>query len=150
MLVIKKSQMDFFDINAEKSFEKRIADFIRKEYPNSISSIPEEILAEKVRSGISLGRKYGMTWESSLTAFVSLIFAVSPGFHRQPVIHSVLTNQKIPANERIKALFDNTSDSDWKEAEFYKKIENIDNIQEEDKPENKENKQVKLNKSQIV
>ena len=83
----------------------------------SVEELPDEILLEMVRNGIARARNYGMSWESSLTAFVVLMFVIAPNFDQHPNIQQVLKDTTIVPDERIDHLWERTSEEDWEKVE---------------------------------
>jgi hypothetical protein len=69
-----------------------------------------------VRSGVARGRAHGLTWESSLTKFVALMFVIAPNFDRQPAAAAVLSDASLAPDERVDALIDRLSERDWRQA----------------------------------
>jgi hypothetical protein len=63
--------------------------------------------------------RYDLTWDTSITAFVAIMFAVAPNFDEQPAIRAVMNDERVPPNLRIDALWDRTTDDDWEEAALY-------------------------------
>ncbi|HLM02671.1 MAG TPA: hypothetical protein VK400_16575 [Pyrinomonadaceae bacterium] len=85
-----------------------------------VEQLPDEILLGMVRSGIARARNYEMSWESSLTAFVVLMFVIAPNFDQHPNIQRVLKDTTIVPDERIDHLWERTSEEDWeKVAQHY-------------------------------
>jgi hypothetical protein len=70
-----------------------------------------------VRNGIARARRYGMNWESSLTAFVVLMFVAAPNFDEHPLIQRILRDDGAAPNERIDRLWEKTSEANWKTVE---------------------------------
>jgi hypothetical protein len=127
MLKIRREQFDVFQSVAEINFQKRLVDYLRVNHSDAVvhlstgrmpvSQIPEEILNQMVRGGIARARSYGMSWESSLSVFVVLMFVAAPNFNDSPSIQSVLLEEKLTPNERINQLWDRTSEQDWQMVE---------------------------------
>ena len=69
-----------------------------------------------VRCGVGQARSYGMTWESSLAAFVVLMFEVAPNFEEHPLIRRVLQLPSVPPDSRIEELWKRTLDVHWQAA----------------------------------
>ena len=115
-MLIRRQQMQAFQREAERLFVGDTAEHLRRHYPEHVSGIPEEVLKAMVRGGITRGRGHGLTFRSTLTAFISLMFVVAPNFDEQPSIHEVLTNPNLPSDSRLDLLTALTTDDDWREA----------------------------------
>jgi hypothetical protein len=131
MLTIRPEQLETFLPVAEASFERRVADYIREEHAdeavtlpagegevieNKVNGLDDETLLKMVRTGIARARSYGMTWESSITAFVVLMFVVAPNFDGHPLMTHILKDGSIEPDERIDRLCEQTTDSNWEAA----------------------------------
>ncbi len=70
-----------------------------------------------IRNGISRARRYGISVESSLAAFVDLVFTVAPNFDEQAQIHAVLKDPSVPPDARVELLGEATLPQDWEQAD---------------------------------
>ncbi len=111
---IRPEQHKEFDRAAENSFVGRCIEFLKEKLPDQVGSLPPEILQQGVEDGIVKAKKYGMTWQSSLLTFVTLMFEVGPKFDQHPIISRILTDPRFPPNERTKRLFQHLNESDWR------------------------------------
>ncbi|HEV2763344.1 MAG TPA: hypothetical protein VGV38_10250 [Pyrinomonadaceae bacterium] len=116
IMLIRPSQMRAFRREAERLFVDDTAAHLRQHYPEHVSGLHEEVLKAMVRGGIARGRGHGLTLRSTLTAFVALMFVVSPNFDEQPTIYEVLNNENLHPDSRLDVLTAMTTDEDWREA----------------------------------
>jgi hypothetical protein len=126
LLKVRKEQIEAFKPQAEASFVSKVVDYLRENHADVLVQFPEEAspvkeiseerLREMARNGIARARAYGMTWESSITAFVVLMFVIAPNFDDHPLIHRVLSDEKVGPNSRIDQLWERTSEENWKVA----------------------------------
>lgn len=56
-----------------------------------VRNLPHALLETLVFHGLRKALKYGLTWESSISTFVSLMFEVAPSFDRHPTIRALLS-----------------------------------------------------------
>lgn len=117
MLTIGKQQLTALKKSVEGAYARDLTRYIRAEHPEAVEAISDEELVRRVGLGIARAEAHGLTWDSSITAFVAMMFEVAPTFDEQPAIARVLKDESIPANRRIDALWDRTTDEDWDEAE---------------------------------
>src|SRR5229473_2749666 len=121
MLRIRPEQLKVFQPVTEAAFEERVIEYLREEHPDAVvpissgaptllADLPDETLLEMVQVALRRARNYGMTWESTLTAFVVLTFVVAPRFDECPPIHQVLTDSTIDPDARIDALWERTTE----------------------------------------
>ena len=123
MLKIRAEQFDAFKDVAEAAFVRRVAGHLRHKHgdalvqlPNQVCTVkqlPEDILIDMVRKGIARARGYDVIWESTLTAFVAIMFVAAPNFDEHPLIQRVLKDDAIPPESRIDQLWDRTTDQNW-------------------------------------
>lgn len=116
-LIIRKEQMEAFEPQAEAAFVDRVVMHLREEHAEAVGRLPDDVLQEMINNGLARGRKYGLSWESSLTAFVALMFEIAPNFDEHPRIQQVLRDESVPPDSRIDMLLERISDQDWEEAE---------------------------------
>lgn len=126
MLKIRSEQIVAFQPVADAQFVRRIVEYLRNKHassvvrlpqgPTLIFRLPDAQLQKMVENGVTRAKSYGLSWESSITAFVVLMFKVSPNFDQHPAINRGLTDAQVPADERIKKLLELTTSTDWWEA----------------------------------
>jgi hypothetical protein len=86
-------------------------------YSSPLGEVPVEVLEEMIHNGIARARRYQVTWESTLTSFVSIMFVVAPNFDEHPLIRRVLNDNNISPDLRVDMLFERTEEENWDEAE---------------------------------
>lgn len=126
-MIVRSEQFTALQSQAEAGFEKRVIRHILENhrylavrFPDRtirVAEAPEKLLCEIIRNGIVRARSYGMKHESSLAAFVSLMFAVAPNFDDHPLIRGVLRNETEPPDSRIELFGEEVTDENWEEAE---------------------------------
>lgn len=127
MLIIRPEQLEPFQQVAEAAFAMELVEELREEssgvmiqLPNgsfTIDQIPEEVLYEMVRNGITRAHKYGLSWEYSIGGFVTLMFEAAPNFDEHPLIQRVLKDEDTAPDSRIDELIDRTTDENWEAVE---------------------------------
>ena len=123
MLTIRREQFEAFRHVAESAFVRRVVEHLRENVADSVVQLPNEVILVKqisderlrgmVRRGIARARDYGMDWESSVTAFVALMFVAAPNFDKHPLIERVLRDERVEANSRVDQLWERTSEDNW-------------------------------------
>jgi hypothetical protein len=126
MLKIRSEQIEAFQPVADAQFVRRIVDHLRKRQssavvrlpqgPTLIFRLPDALIHRMVQAGVARARSYGLTWESSITGFVVLMFRVAPNFDQYPAINRALTDEHVAPDARIQKLLEVTTSSDWWEA----------------------------------
>lgn len=114
MLTIKREQRSRI---GEPAFEERTFDHFRIMHPQMAWRLPDRELRRRIRHGLAKGRSYGLTWEYSLTLFLSHMLEINPRFDEHPAIQSVLLDESLPPDERIDELTsERVTDEQWEEA----------------------------------
>ena len=126
MLKIRPEQFAVFQPVAERAFVRRVVEHLRENHAAVVVRFAGEVLLVRqiadepfyalVRKAIQRARALGMDWESSITAFVVLMFVAAPNFDRHPLIQRVLKDERVPANSRIEQLWERTSEENWEAA----------------------------------
>jgi hypothetical protein len=126
MLTIRREQFSVFDQVTEAAFIRRVVEHLAEEHSDTLvktsvaestlRELPGADLHEMVRRGVERARAYGLTWESSLTSFVVLMFVVAPNFDEHPLIKRVLQDNNVEPDLRIDRLWELTSEENWEAA----------------------------------
>ena len=114
---IRQAQLESLQPIAERDFIDRLIDHVRAEHPEEVNAYAESDLRRMAANGISRARRYGISVESSIAAFVDLMFSVAPNFDEQEHIHEVLTDASYPPDARVELLGEMTLDADWEQAD---------------------------------
>ncbi len=110
MITIRKDQMIAFEKAAEDNFVREVMVFQRENLPDLTDYLTEQDLKEEVQAGMAKARSYGIEGKSDVVFFVSLRLIAGPEFDSHPVAQEILTDQTIPADERMEILADNLTD----------------------------------------
>jgi hypothetical protein len=123
MLKIFPEQMEAFSAVADELLLRRVVDHLREKYGDTVVQLPsgllivseigEDELKTIVGTGISRARCYGLSHESTLAAFIALMFEAAPNFDQYPLMQQILHDENIPANSRIDLLLSKASEEDW-------------------------------------
>src|SRR5262245_49764310 len=126
MLKIRPEQLEVFRPAAEAGLAGRLAAHLKERHGEevakisgsgwSVKQIPDEILSRMAQHGFDRARRYGLGWESSLAAFVVLMFVVAPNFDEHPLIQRILKDESVPPDERIDRLWQSISEQNWEAA----------------------------------
>ncbi|MDI1430657.1 hypothetical protein [Polyangium sorediatum] len=116
MLTLRRGQQKAFEPLVEDALVERIFVFLRQRPEPEVHRLDDAHLRAAIRAGVAQGRSFGLTWQSSLGAFVGLSIVVGPRFHEHPAVRAILTDEAIPPDERIAALRDRLTEEEWREA----------------------------------
>jgi hypothetical protein len=117
MLTIRVEQMHTLEAAGLGRQASNILEFLRARYSEAIAGMSDDELCRKVTEGVRVARRFGLTWDSKVGAFVALLFDVSPRFYEHPVVRGILRDPRIPGNYRLDRLQYCTSEEDWLEIE---------------------------------
>ncbi len=123
-MIIRSEQIDVFNKIAEDNFVRKLSTHLRTNYAETMVRMPEEnsVLSELsdetleslVRFGIERAREYGITFESSISTFIAIMFDVAPNFHTHELAQPVLKDENTEANSRVNVLLEKLSGDEWK------------------------------------
>ena len=115
MFKLRVQHLEALRPQADAEFVKRILQHLRKTKVGDVAATPDDLLFSRIRAALTRTRSYQFELESTLVAFVALMFEFSPNFDEHPKVHSILTDRKIPVESRIDELVLRMTDSDWDE-----------------------------------
>ena len=126
MLILRPEQLEAFKPLADAQFADRVAAYLRRKHaravvrlvngPTLVERLSDETLMNMVQLGIERARSYDLTWESSITTFVALMFKVAPNFDRHHLITSALHDTRFAADERLQKMWEHITSNNWEEA----------------------------------
>jgi len=128
MMRIRVEQMRAFERAAEERFVDRLVQHLREHHGQATVKLPGEIqqlenlseltLKDLVRRGVARARAFGLTWESTITGFVAIMFEVAPNFDRTPVAQAVRQASLDISDARLNLLLAAATSDDWERAEL--------------------------------
>lgn len=123
MLKIRTQQIEAFQPVAEATFLHSLIEYLREHHAQVAVQLPEHLIVINqiplaqlkilVEAGIKRARTYGITSESSLAAFVVLMFTIAPNFDDHPLIQRLLQDEKVMPDNRIDTLWSHTTEQNW-------------------------------------
>ncbi len=113
---IVADQVPLFERVAEEAFVARVAACVVEHDLGGARSLPREELSRRVRVAIARGRRHELTWESSLTAFAVLAFAMGPRFDEQRDFAARLAWRYPDENTRMALVSEGVPERAWDEA----------------------------------
>jgi hypothetical protein len=102
---------------AEAHFHRRLVEYIRRECSTAVGGLSNEVLAERIESGVKRARAYGITEHCGLATFVAFMFEFAPDFDKHPHVQGILTDSAIHPDDRIHVVADQISDEEWEAVE---------------------------------
>ncbi len=122
-MLIRSEQMTAFQQSAEDNFVRRIAEHLLAEYPKTIvtlpneksvvDELPEETLHSLIRNGIERARVHGLSFESSIAAFCTVMFEIAPNFDAHQLSQLFMQDEDTEPNARVDELLEHLTDKNW-------------------------------------
>ena len=123
MLVINDKQLGIFKTAAEARFESDLVLYIRTHQegtvvqlpwgPATVEKLPASTLLTLVRTGVEQARKYGITGQSAIAGYLTIMFETAPNFDADRFLQRFLTDSDVEPNSRIDHLLERASEEDW-------------------------------------
>lgn len=111
-MIIRASQMKTLARSSLIPFVRRTAGEMAEDYPESAGELTREELEGRVRWGMKRAGKYGFHVEADLVTYISLMFAIGPGFDNYLPFNGALTDPARDAEKRLNAVL-NAGDHHW-------------------------------------
>jgi hypothetical protein len=103
----------------DEELVEHLFDHLCDEQPEAVAELPDAEIRRRCEAGLERARSHGFDTPEAITAFVTLMFLISPRFDEHPAIAAVLDDEKLPPAKRMKQLFQRTREADWDAAAGY-------------------------------
>ncbi len=121
---IRAEQMTVFETTAEDNFGRRIARHLLENYgaaivrqpdvePLTVDELSSEELDSLVKVSIERARRYGLTYESSISAFSAMMFEIAPNFDSHRLSQVMLKDESIEPDARLDELLEVLTGKNW-------------------------------------
>lgn len=117
MIIIRDQQLKSLDAAQERAFVDRLVAEVYQHYSDSFGRLPDHAVRDLVMSGLERAQGFGFEWQSSLAAFVHLMFAIAPNFYRHPTIEAMLRDPAVPLEDRMGVLPSAVPPHIWEEVQ---------------------------------
>jgi hypothetical protein len=115
MLTLRKAQMVELDATSRRRFEANLTEHLRRHYPDA-AELPAQALQGFVANAVKIAQAHGLTWQSTIATFVSLMVAVSPRFFAAPPIAELLRDETLPPDLRLDRVLKLVPPEAWEAA----------------------------------
>jgi hypothetical protein len=95
---------------------EHIVDHLCEEQAAAVGELSDAEIERRVRLALPRARSHGFSTPEPATAYVTLMFLVSPCFDQHPAIGAALGTLAGDGAVRLRTLFTKTRESDWEEA----------------------------------
>ena len=116
---IRHAQIAVLAEHAEKVFEDRLVLVLVERHPGVVRGLSDERLRARIRFALARGRAHGFTWQSALAGFCVMMFEVGPNFDAHPSFKRALAIRLPDENQRVRSIYQNTTDEDWQDARAF-------------------------------
>jgi len=99
----------------QEEFIAELIGFLRKNYPDDLRFVEDELLEKRVRWGIDRARRHHLTWAYSISNFVTMMVVAGARFDEDPAVRACLDDPSVPPDERIDLMFRTITDGQWDE-----------------------------------
>jgi len=109
MLTIRSEQMNAFSKAVETSLECRLLTHVQRLFADPCRLLGEEVVRDRVRSGIRAAGGYGIEAEYDVSRYVDAMFLLEPDFDtsgRYPWAAEVLGDMSCDATTRMDRLYE--------------------------------------------
>ena len=100
----------------DEELAEHIFEHLCEEQPEALEALSDVEIQRRIRVGIRRAAANGFTEPEPVTAFVTLMVLVSPGFDQHPAIARAIRAGHGSQAEKLRALFEKTKEEDWAEA----------------------------------
>jgi hypothetical protein len=115
MLKLRAEQMAAFSSAASERHVQSVLTYVRDRYPDYVKTIPLDEALGRIRWGLQLAGKAGVTDSRAAALFTVLLFGAGPTFYVHPACKSRLKNPRLHPNERVQSLFAASEEIPWDE-----------------------------------
>jgi hypothetical protein len=113
---LREDQIHALEDETGGRFIYRVVAHLRQHHAGALTDLSDETVAYRVRIGVVRAWRYGLTWQSSIAAFVALMFVIAPNFDEHPVLRRILNDRSVEPGARIDHLMNTATAEDWAEA----------------------------------
>jgi hypothetical protein len=107
MLIIRKEQMEMLKDRERQGFVERMADYLKKNFPDQTESLGEAGLRAEIHHGMETAEKYRMVSEREVARYIELMFYLGHDFDvnpKTPWAASILNDPFSNAANRLRRL----------------------------------------------
>lgn len=112
---LRPAQEDALRDAGARRREARLADHLRSLHGALVAGLTDDELARRVHVGVLRAGAHGITWDSTLAAYLVLMLQAAPNFDEHPVVRAILACDEIAPDLRLDALMELTDDEHWEE-----------------------------------
>lgn len=112
MWILRDEQLAAFERAEEERFVREAAEVVRQDSPDAVDGLDDGELLRRVRIAFARGRGWGFEARRDLTAFITIMLTLGPGFDRRLPFSRIL-ELDLPPDVRADMLFYDTHPREW-------------------------------------
>jgi hypothetical protein len=118
---IRPAQMKDLEREQHRKYVRGIMDLLRRDIPEAVASMPDDVFERRVRHGIECAERFGLhasendASSRAIVLWVRLMFEVGPDFDRHPACAAILSDTATPPESRVPSLLRVASGIPWPE-----------------------------------
>lgn len=113
---IRNDQIEGMGNAADDELASKLLVGLREDHAPHVAGLSDEVVLKRIHYGLTRARRYNITRDSSLAAFVILMFVVTPHFDDYPRNKKILEDPTLRPDLRTKWLLRNTTNDEWDKA----------------------------------
>jgi hypothetical protein len=103
-LEIRDEQWDAFEEDAQKRFEEKLLEVMRRSWPEACAAFDDEDLRQRVGEAVDRARYHGFTEQEQITRFAHLAFMVGIEFDESAPWAGPILAWDVPAAKKLEFL----------------------------------------------
>ena len=117
MFRLRNEHVESLRPQAEMAFVTRLVQYVRREFPEAVDHLVNELLIRRVQFGVLSAKHYGLRWEQDIALFVALMFEFAPDYDRNPHVQRILAHPNLNPDLKMSLVVDEISDEEWEQIE---------------------------------
>lgn len=105
-MIVRSEQLHAFQDSVNRSFQRRVATYLRKNLPEHTASVEDEELNNRIATWQSRAARYGVTTERAIAKWCFLAMATCETFDEQLELHEYLSQPTPDPATKIDTLMD--------------------------------------------
>lgn len=104
MLIIRQAQLDVFQEQRAREFEKRAASHLRENFPEECAALGDEGVRKTVSAGWARSGSYGFVEEFHILHFLNFMMMLGADFDKDPEFASILKDSNLDSRAKINRM----------------------------------------------
>ena len=119
VFIFSKEQLEYPILSNRPLLIDHIEEYLRESYDTRMNCYPKGFLYSMIDHGIELAFSYRLFDLEHVRLFSELRWEIAPGFHRQPDIHAVLSDDVLSSKAKFNYMTEDRFTNAWMKAMEY-------------------------------